>query len=212
MLDDPCKWLNSYVSVSHETGERLKLYHMLLLKWQDKINLVSSDTIVDAWRRHFLDSLQLVNHIDDKNKVIVDLGSGAGFPGMVLAIAGYKNIHLVESDSRKVAFLKEVARITDTKISIHNCRIENHPVSNVDIFISRALASLEKLFSLIDNSVTHETTCLFHKGKNYSIEYSNALLNYNFDMAVTQSISDSQGVILNIANIRKVDDGETGRK
>ncbi|MEK6746482.1 MAG: 16S rRNA (guanine(527)-N(7))-methyltransferase RsmG [Pseudomonadota bacterium] len=204
MHNSPFELLNSHISVSPEVFERLKLYHNTLIKWQEKINLVSKDTLSDVWQRHFLDSLQLINFIEDKNKIIVDLGSGAGFPGMALAIAGYKNIHLLESDSRKVAFLREVARITETKISIHNCRIENNPVADVDIFISRACASLEKLFSLIEKSVTHETTCLFHKGKNYSIENENALLHYRYDMNVTPSVVDSHGVVLKIANIRRV--------
>lgn len=204
MFEDPFELLNKHIAVTHGTFERLKLYHGLLLKWQDKINLVGKDTLPDVWQRHFLDSLQLINFLPDKNKVIVDLGSGAGFPGMALAICGYKNIHLVESDSRKVAFLREVARATNTKISIHNCRIENNPISEVDIFISRALASMEKLFQLIEKSVSHGTICFFHKGKNYSIENKNALLQYQYDMTVTQSIADLHGVILKISNIRKV--------
>lgn len=203
VLEEPFEFLNKHISVSHGTYERLKLYHDLLLKWQDKINLVGKDTLSDVWRRHFLDSLQLINFIPDKTKVIVDLGSGAGFPGMALAIYGYENIHLIESDSRKVAFLREVARVTETKISIHNCRIENNPIIKVDIFISRALASLEKLFELIEKSVSHGTICFFHKGKNYSIENESALLSYKYDMAVTQSISDLHGVVLKISNIRK---------
>ncbi len=204
MPDNSFELLNSYLPVSRETFESLSIYHDLLLKWQAKINLVGNDTLSDVWRRHFLDSLQLVKYIEDKNHVIVDLGSGAGFPGMALAIYGYKNVHLIESDSRKVAFLREVSRVTNTKVSIHNCRIENNPIEKVDIFISRACAPLEKLFQLISTSVSRETICLFHKGKNYSIESNNALKNWQYDMFVTSSIADSQSVILNISNIRKV--------
>lgn len=208
MLESPFELLNKYIPVSYETFERLKLYNDLLLKWQDKINLVGKDTLNDVWRRHFLDSLQLINFISDKQKTIVDLGSGAGFPGMVLAICGYENVHLIESDSRKVAFLREVARITDTKISIHNCRIENNPIIKIDIFVSRALAPLEKLFKLIEKSVSHGTICFFHKGKNYSIENESALLNYQYDITVTQSVADLHGVVLRISNIRKGCDGK----
>ncbi len=204
MLSDPFEFLNRHILVSHETFKSLSIYYELLLKWQKTINLVGPDTLSDCWNRHFLDSLQLVKYIEDKEKIIVDLGSGAGFPGMALAIYGYNNVHLIESDSRKIAFLKEVARLTKTKISIHHERIENCKIDNINIFVSRACAPLEKLFHLISKSVSHETTCLFHKGKNYSNENQDALLNWQYDIDVNPSIADSQSVILKISNIRKV--------
>lgn len=204
MPDNPFEFLNKYITVSQEIFERLNIYHDLLLKWQASINLVGKDTLNDVWNRHFLDSLQLIKYIGDKQKIIADLGSGAGFPGMVLAMAGYGNIHLIESDTRKIAFLREVARITETQISIHHCRIEDNPIKGIDIFISRACSPLEQLFQLILQSVSHETTCLFHKGKNYSIENKNALLNWQYDMVAMPSIVDSQSMILKISNIRKI--------
>ncbi len=204
MLKEPFDFLNSHIPVSRGTFELLSIYYELLLKWQKKINLIGPDTIPDIWNRHFLDSLQLVKYIDDKKKVIADLGSGAGFPGMVLAICGYENIHLIESDSRKIAFLREVSRVTNTKISIHNKRIEDFKIDRIDIFVSRALAPLDKLFHLISKSVSHETICFFHKGKNYSNENQDALLNWRYDIDVNPSIVDSQSVILKISNIRKV--------
>lgn len=205
MLKDPFELLNNHIPVSHETFERLKLYHDLLLKWQKKINLISNETISYTWNRHFLDSLQLVKYIDDKEKIIVDLGAGAGFPSMVLAIMGYNNIHLIESDSRKVAFLREVARITESKVSIHNYRIEQNPIiGEIDIFVSRACASLDKLLDLSQKRISRGTICLFHKGKNYSIENQDALKNWQYDLVVTPSIVDSQSVILQLSNIRKI--------
>jgi 16S rRNA (guanine527-N7)-methyltransferase len=204
VLKEPFDFLNSHIPVSRGTFELLSIYYELLLKWQKKINLIGPDTIPDIWNRHFLDSLQLVKYIDDKKKVIADLGSGAGFPGMVLAICGYENIHLIESDSRKIAFLREVSRVTNTKISIHNKRIEDFKIDRIDIFVSRALAPLDKLFHLISKSVSHETICFFHKGKNYSNENQDALLNWRYDIDVNPSIVDSQSVILKISNIRKV--------
>jgi 16S rRNA (guanine527-N7)-methyltransferase len=203
MQEKQFAWLNTYISVSRETFERFSVYHDLLLKWQSKINLISNDTIADIWQRHFLDSLQLLPYIENKNKVIVDLGSGAGFPAMVLAVAGYQNVHLVESDKRKAAFLREVARVTDAKVSIHNCRIEEIELPKVDIFTSRACAPLDKLLNLIANKVPRETICLFHKGKNYSIEHDEASLNWQYDMMATPSIADSQGVIMKISNLQK---------
>ena len=203
MPNDPYSLLNAHIAVSHETVEKLSKYHNTLLKWQKKINLIGKDTIDEAWTRHFLDSLQLVNYIDDKNKVIVDLGSGAGFPGMALAIAGYNSVHLIESDARKVAFLLEISRITATKLSIHHCRIEDNPVVKIDIFTSRACASLDKLLHLIAPFLSHETICLFHKGKNYAIENEEALLHWQYNLDIIPSIASSEGVILKLSNIRK---------
>jgi 16S rRNA (guanine527-N7)-methyltransferase len=195
--------LNNYISISHETFDKLSAYHDLLLKWQSKINLISNDTIKDVWRRHFLDSLQLLSYIDNKEKAIVDLGSGAGFPAMALAIAGFQNVHLVESDIRKSAFLREVARITETKATIHNCRIEEIKIEKIDIVTSRACASLDKLLHLVYDKISHETICLFHKGKNYSMECEEASKNWQYDISVTPSIVDSEGVIVKISNLHK---------
>jgi len=195
--------LSDQISISHETFEKLSAYHDLLLKWQSKINLISNDTIKDVWRRHFLDSLQLLPYIDNKEKTIVDLGSGAGFPAMALAVAGFQNVRLVESDIRKSAFLREVVRITETKATIHNCRIEDVKIEKIDIVTSRACASLDKLLHLIYDKISHETICLFHKGKNYSMEFEEASKNWQYDISATPSIVDSEGVIVKISNLHK---------
>ena len=202
MPDHIFEFLNKKTDVSRETFERLSLYHDLLLKWQSKVNLIGPDTIPDSWNRHFLDSLQLQNHIKNYNGKILDIGSGAGFPGMVLAVCGYQNIHLVESDSKKVLFLREVARITNTNVDIYNERVENLSVDNVSYITSRAFSSLTKLFSLSSKFVSHETICLFHKGKNYSMDIEEAKQNWLFDTTISPSITDNDGVILEIRNIR----------
>ena len=203
MEKSPFELLNEHTNVSRETFVKLSLYHDLLIKWQSKINLISNDTIKDIWLRHFLDSLQLIPYIGDKNQIIADLGSGAGFPAMVLAISGYKNVHLIESDTRKVAFLREVARITDTKVTIHNCRIEETELPKIDVVTARACASLDKLLHLIANKVSRETIFLFHKGKNYNTELEDASVNWQYVVSVTPSIVDSNGVILKISDLKK---------
>lgn len=203
MPDDIFEWLNRYTDVSCETFDRLVLYHDLLLKWQNKINLVGPDTISDSWKRHFLDSLQLQSQIKNEGEIIVDIGTGAGFPGMVLAASRYKNIHLIESDSRKISFLKEVARLTEADVSIHHDRVEKISIDNVSIVVSRACASLDKLFSYSINFVSHETICLFHKGKNYSKDIDEAKSNWDFDTVILPSVTDKEGVILKVTNLRK---------
>lgn len=197
------KLLNEYFTVSHETFERLKIYHDMLLRWQKTINLISSDTIDDIWRRHFLDSLQLIKYIENKNKIIVDLGSGGGFPSIPLVIFGYEKVHLIESDKRKSIFLREVLREVDGKACVHNCRIEDNPINNIDIFTSRACASIDALLQLIELKVPRGTDCLFHKGKNYSIEDKKARLKWQYDMSVFPSLSDNQGVVVKLSNISK---------
>jgi 16S rRNA (guanine527-N7)-methyltransferase len=195
--------LNRHVSVSRETYDRLTLYYDLLVKWQAKVNLVGPDTISQAWQRHFLDSLQLQQYIENKNAIIADIGTGAGFPGMALAILGYKNIHLIESDAKKITFLREVARITNTSVSIHHGRVENILIDNISFILSRACAPLDQLFSYSKNFVSHETICLFHKGKNYSKDIEDAKLHWLFEAGVFPSIVDTESVVLKIINLRK---------
>ncbi len=120
-------------NVSRETLARLERYAELLEKWNRRINLVGRGTIDDLWRRHMLDSAQLLPLIPDSAESLVDLGSGAGFPGLVLAICGVENVHLIESDRKKSAFLREVARETAAPVTIHNKRIEEIESFQVDI-------------------------------------------------------------------------------
>jgi 16S rRNA (guanine527-N7)-methyltransferase len=197
--------LNQHIAVSRETFERLSLYHDFLLKWQNKVNLISPDTIAHAWQRHFLDALQLLPLITNINAKIIDLGTGAGFPGMVLAIAGATNVHLIESDTKKILFLREVARITDTNVMLHHGRIEEKLTSPGDIITSRACSPLGTLLQLASNYVSHETICLFHKGKNYSKEIDDANIHWSFIPDIVESITDSQSAILKLTSIEKRD-------
>lgn len=203
MPDNPFELLNRYCDVSRETFARLTDYYNLLIKWQEKINLVSADTLANAWQRHFLDSLQLLNAIEDKAKNIADIGSGAGFPGMVLAICGAPNVHLIESDGKKIAFLREVARITDTRVSIHHCRAEDIKNLSADIIVSRACDSLDNLLSISSHLVSRENFYLFHKGKNYYKEVEEAKSLWTFDINVIPSITDKEGVILKLTQLSK---------
>ena len=200
--------LNRLVSVSRETYERLKSYQELLLKWQTKINLIGPDTVTDVWQRHFIDSIQLWPLLKNPKAKSVDLGSGAGFPGMVLAILGASDMHLIESDGKKVVFLKEVARLTQTPITIHQNRIEELSIANVETIFSRACSPLSTLFSYAENYVSRETICLFHKGKNCSKELLDSQLEWLFDCSIHPSITESQSGIVEVTNLRKKPKGE----
>ena len=147
----------SWNGVSHETMAKLKTYEELLQKWQPKINLVSLGSLKDAQTRHFADSLQIAEFVPASAKVLYDLGSGAGFPGLVLAMARPElTVHLVESDQRKSAFLQTVSRETRTPVSVHVDRIEKVSLSTPDVITARALASLSELLRLTERWWTEQ--------------------------------------------------------
>ena len=190
--------------VSRETLQRLQIYRNLLLKWNSRVNLVGKSTLGDIWRRHFLDSAQLLHYIPKKSKVWVDLGSGAGFPGMVLAILNVGTVHLVESNQRKCAFLREVARTTQTNVEIHNKRIEHLDPWPIDVITARAVAPVAKLLELSRSFVTPESTCLFLKGQDIDDELTEAGKYWKMSIDRTPSVADYRGTILRLTRVSHV--------
>jgi len=138
--------------VSRETVARLEIYAGLLCRWNRAINLVAPASLSDLWARHMLDSAQLMPLLpprpQERPRVVLDLGSGGGFPGMVLAILGAGMVHLVEADRRKATFLREVARETGTKVTVHQTRIEDLTPFAADVVTARAFAPLPRLLTL----------------------------------------------------------------
>lgn len=201
--EDAFHLLNHCINISKPVFARLVTYHDLLLKWQKKINLISSDSLQDVWKRHFLDSLQLMKFIPEESTVIIDIGSGAGFPGMALAIAGVRNIHLVESDGKKISFLQEIKRSTGTEVELHHDRIEKISLGKADIILARACSDLDQLLGYASPHVSHETICLFPKGKNYAKELEDAKRDWSFDYKVIPSVTDNQAVILILSSIER---------
>ncbi len=138
--------------VSRETLERLARYAGLLETWSRSINLVGRRSLADLWRRHMLDSAQLMELMPPappgRPRRIVDLGTGAGFPGLVLAILGAGEVHLIESDQKKVSFLRAAARASGAEVTIHAARIENLAPIRADLVTARALAPLPKLLAI----------------------------------------------------------------
>ena len=193
----------SHVFVSRETYEKLFVFHKTLVKWQDSINLISKSTVKSIWERHVLDSAQLYKFVKDIEGNIIDFGSGAGFPGLVLGIMGKKNIHLVESDYKKCVFLKEIAMLTETEITIHNCRIEDLSFINVDLITCRALAPLSKLIDYVEIFISKSLQkkqklpkLLFLKGKSYHSEILELRKNKKICFKEYTSITDINGKIL----------------
>ncbi len=192
--------------VSREMAEKLRLYHELLLKWQKAINLISSSTINDAWSRHFIDSMQVARYIPEGTKIIADLGSGAGFPGLVLAIMRPEiEVHLVESDERKAQFLRTVSRETTAASIVHNMRIEEaYAAVKPDVITARALASLNDLCAYVMPWAEQNLALqmLFMKGENAPQEIKFAQKQYKFDVEGYQSETSKQARILHLRNLR----------
>lgn len=189
--------------VSRETLEQLDIYADRLTAWNARINLVSPKSLAELWERHFLDSLQLLRIAPDWN-TWADLGSGAGFPGAVIAIANPdKTVTLIESDARKCAFLRALARET-TATNIINSRIESATPLNADVVSARALAPLPKLLAYVDRHIGPEGRALLLKGKNARQEIDEALENWRFDCETFPSETDKEAVILSIGDIERV--------
>ena len=181
-------------SVSRETIEHLKAYEASLREWQNKFNLVSSASLEDSWNRHFLDSMQLFRYIPQDVQTLYDFGSGAGFPGMVLAIMA----------KEKTPYLKHVAEMTGANVEVLNERIENLPRQKVDVITSRAMTALDGLLGYAFPFCGKKTLCIFPKGKKYAEEIAEARKHWKFDCQAMPSEYSDEGVILLINNLSKL--------
>lgn len=190
--------------VSRETLGRLKTYADLLERWQPRINLVGPATLPDVWRRHFLDAAQIFPLLPPETRTLVDLGSGAGFPGLVLAIMGAASeVHLVEADVRKCAFLRDVAARTGTVIHLHNARIEALDGFAADAITARALAPLPRLLDWAERFVGPATVALFHKGARWEDELTEAGKEWIMRADRRVSVTDPKAVILRLTELRR---------
>lgn len=189
-----------------EQTEKLETYLELLRKWQKTINLVSNSTIDDAWRRHIEDSAQLSEHIPQDSNIL-DIGSGGGFPGMVLAIIRPDlSVTMVESDTRKCTFLQAVARDTSTPAKVLNERIEDvAPHSSFDIITARAFASVGKILYLTRHYFIKnpDIYCLLLKGENVNEEIEDARESYDFKVEDFPSITNPASKILKITDVSR---------
>lgn len=202
--------------VSRETMARLSCYVAFLAKWNHRINLVGPRSLQDVWRRHILDSAQLFHHFptapQDRSMVLMDIGSGAGLPGLVLAALAFGKIdlttHLVESDGRKAVFLREAAREMGLSATVHETRIEALPDLRPDVVTARALAPLPKLLKLAAPflSVPSEEEIprcgLFLKGREVAKEIILAHKEWEMSVESSPSLSDPQGAVLRIKDLR----------
>ncbi|HEB79713.1 MAG TPA: 16S rRNA (guanine(527)-N(7))-methyltransferase RsmG [Rhodospirillales bacterium] len=189
------------LNISEENMEKLAAFLRALEKWNKKINLVGAASLKDPWRRHMLDSAQLLTHIPKNAGHVVDIGSGAGFPGLVLAALGGFQVHLVESDSRKCVFLNEVNRLIHAGAGIQNRRIEAVRDLKADIVTARACAPLKILLDYAFPLIKNSGKLLFLKGKKAEEELTESKKKWTMSVQSTPSISDPSGVILILENI-----------
>lgn len=191
------------VNLPSAVWDRLAVHVQLLRKWQPAINLVSPATLDDAWHRHVLDSLQLLPLIPQEAHTLVDLGSGAGFPGLVIAVARPNlAIRLIEADARKSVFLAEVSRAVAPNVTILTTRIEAAPPEPADVVTARALAPLSKLLEWASRFVADPTICLFHKGERVDNELTEAERRWMMDIDRVPSVTAPGAAILRVARLR----------
>lgn len=196
-------------NVSRETFENLKSYEAVLRKWNPRINLVSPSSLDNLWSRHMMDSAQVFRYLPESAKNCVDLGSGAGFPGIVLAImaagrGSEVNFTLIEADQRKAAFLRTVSRETMVPFCVISDRIERVQPKNADVLTARALAPLSSLLDLASRHLAVQGRCFFLKGASASREIEEALETWRFDCKTYASQTADDAVILDIGAIERV--------
>ena len=194
------------LNVSPAVQSKLNTYVALLEEWQGKMNLVSDSTLPVVWTRHILDSAQVERYLTPSDRVIWDLGSGAGFPALVLAIldeSKNRTVHLVESDGKKCSFLQAVADACGLQVVIHNERIEKMPVFKADVITARALAALDKLVNYAKPFIGERTRCLFLKGKKADEELKLCAKKFVFAVEKHPSITSEEGRILCLTGVKK---------
>ena len=197
------------LNVSRETFLRLKEYEKLLFKWNAKINLVSRSTLDNFWNRHVLDSAQFLSSVGEKAGKWVDLGSGGGLPGLVVAILSdeiepVNKLFLVEADARKAVFLKTVCRELGLKVEVYNNRIEELPPISANIVSARALAPLKTLCLYAKNHLEKDGVAVFAKGENWKAELVEAQKNWIFSYEAVKSTLHEGSVVLVLRGIKSV--------
>ena len=192
----------SHFNLNKMQIEKIEFFITSVINHNQHTNLVGKSTIENIWDRHVLDCLQLTKYISNKKLKILDLGTGAGLPGVLLSIVGYQNIVMIDSIKKKTDFVKKIIKELSLSAKIQNKRIEKTLTSQQDIILSRALAPLIKLLTYARMHSNKNTTSLFLKGRNVNNEIDKAMKEYFFDFEKIESISSGNGCILQIKNIK----------
>lgn len=194
------------LSLSNRVVEKLDRYIELLEEEQKKMNLIGASTLPIVWSRHVLDSAQLFFLLRPSDKIILDLGSGAGFPALVLATMDTEKkyeFHLTESEGKKADFLNKVIKACDLKAVVHNERIEQMENFAADVITARALAPLDKLIKYAFPFFQPKTRCFFMKGAKAEEELNTALKKFRFHIEKIKSVTSDEGTILLLSEVKK---------
>lgn len=205
MPDSEALDLLESLDVSRETIEKLETYVDMLRRWNAKINLVSKSSLEQVWMRHIIDSAQ-VFHLGSERRHWGDLGSGGGFPGLVVAIlrGNHGETTLVESDQRKAAFLRSAARECRARCKVVSQRIEVAEPLNADVLSARALADLETLLGFTQRHMNARGIGLFPKGASWQKEVERARRKWCFDLETRKSVTEPGAVILKVKDVSLV--------
>ena len=196
-------------NVSHETLDRLRIFESLVKKWTKAINLVSKGDFNKIWKRHILDSAQIYPYLPKFPGIYADFGSGGGFPSIVLAVLLYQEdpnieIHLIESDGRKAAFLRTALRELKIPGMVWGKRVQEVKLSPARVVSARAVAPLADLLSMAQPLINKETICFFPKGVNWKKEVEDARKHWSFDLKAINSRTQSDAIILELGSIERV--------
>lgn len=196
-------------NVSRETYQKLENLVNLLREWQGKFNLVSNNSLADVWRRHIADSAQLFKYLNDDVKSVYDVGSGAGFPALVMAVMAQElrpeiKFTLIESITKKTLYLNEAKTLLSLdNVTVLNKRTEDLTLPPADVITARAVASLDKLLGYVYKFTDRKTKLIFPKGKTYRDEITAANKDWNFKLNVCENQTSDDGVILLLENLRR---------
>lgn len=191
--------------VSRETRDRIAAYADLLLRWNRRINLIGRGSEAEIWRRHILDSAQLLPLIPEAARRIADAGSGAGLPGLILSILNSAaSFALIEPNQHKAAFLRETIRATQSTATVHNSRVEEVDLAAQDVVVARALAPLDRLLEMVQKLVSIHTVCIFPKGATAERELTEARKRWKMQVRQVPSRTDPAGRILVLTEVARV--------
>ena len=197
------------LDVSRETLDALKYFEDLVVLWNPAINLISNSSVSDLWNRHIVDSAQLFLFTLPDEGLWLDVGSGGGFPGIVVSIIAKElapslRVVLVESDNRKCVFLRTVIRELGLSVKVINDRIENVKLDDVVYLSARALRNLNSLLFIVENNVSRETVCVFPKGRSYKKELVESQKNWKFDLNLIDSNTSEDSKVIVLKGLERV--------
>lgn len=181
----------------------MEAYVALLMRWQNTHNLIGRATLAEVWSRHVVDSAQLWPLLPEAPVGLADFGSGAGLPGLVLAILGAHPVHLIERDQKKVAFLREAVRTTGCRAQVHACDLRELRIPGVRVVTARAVAPLTQLLEFAAAFQPLEHGCLFLKGQNVDEELTEAAKGWHMEVELSESTTNRAGRIVQVKNFHR---------